>query len=201
MACNKPHPPHCCIGSFFSVLAASLVSQACSRPSCDGPYPLVFFLGDRIGGRFGPFAKRSDTEMAPRKSKKQAAGPAKAPRTITRPAELEANLKRFRELKAKFAGVAKALRPALAEMAGRTAQRLEHPTYHKDGRLNAQYRNLVVELEQARDSNIARHVAYYETHKELRAISAQHETLQEMTTVETHYKVVHLSRIMTAGFD
>ena len=139
--------------------------------------------------------------MAPRKSKKPAAGPAEALRTITRPAELEANLKRFRELKARFAGVAKALRPALAEMAGRTAQRLKHPTYHRDGRLNAQYRNLVVELEQARDSNIARQVAYYETPKELRAISAQHETLQEMTTVETHYKVVHLSRITTAGFD
>lgn len=131
--------------------------------------------------------------MAPKKAKKKAAGPAKTPRTIARSAEMEARLNRIGELKEKFAGVAKALRPALAEMAGRTSQRLSHPTYHKDGRRKAQYDALVVKLEEVRDSNIARRVVYHETHQELKATSVQHETLQEMTRIENQYRVIDLS--------
>ena len=50
-------------------------------------------------------------KMAPKKGTKKAAGPAKTLRTIARPAKMEAKLSQLRELKRKFAGVAKALRP------------------------------------------------------------------------------------------
>lgn len=69
-------------------------------------------------------------------------------------------------------------------MAERTAQRLDHPTYYKDGRPEAQEHTLLFEFEQVQDSNIARRVAYYKTYQELKAISVQNETLQEMTTIE-----------------
>ena len=106
---------------------------------------------------------------------------------------MEASSARLGELKKKFAGVAKRLRPALVEMAGRTSQQLDHPTYHKDGRRKAQYDALVVELKKVRSSNIARHVAYQEAIKELKAVSVQHETLQEMTTIQGQYRVTNLS--------
>lgn len=189
LACTESRSPHHCVVSFPDVLAASPVSRACSRSSCEGPYPLISFLGNLVRGELGSFAERSDTEMAPRKGKKRAAGPAQTPRTITKSAEMKAKLDRFRELKARFAGVAKALRPALAEMAGRTAQQLGHPTYHKDGPHKEQYNTLVGELEKVRDANIARRVAYHETHRELKAISIQHETLQKMIAIEKQYRV------------
>ncbi|KAF6241634.1 hypothetical protein HO173_000345 [Letharia columbiana] len=126
--------------------------------------------------------------MDSKKGKKKAAGPAKNPRIITKCAEMEAKVQQIGELKVKFAGVAKALRPALAEMAGRTSQQMGHATYDKDGRRKAQYDALVVELEKVRGSDIARRVAYHETHRELKAVSVQHETLQEMTTIENQYR-------------
>lgn len=131
--------------------------------------------------------------MAPKKGKKKGAGPTKTPRTITRSTEMETKLNLLGELKVRFAGVAKALRPALAELAGRTAQQLDHPMYHKDGHRKAQYDALIAELGKVRDSNIALRVAYYETHRELKAESVQHKTLQEMITIENRYRVIDLS--------
>ena len=122
-----------------------------------------------------PFADRSDTEMAPEKDEKNAAGPAKTPRTFTRSADMEAKVTRIKELKAKFAGVGKALRPALIEMAGRTSQRLGRPTHDKDGRRNGQHNALSI--------------ACYERQQELKAVSVQHETLQAMTVIENRYRV------------
>ena len=136
-----------------------------------------------------PFADRSDTEMVPEKDEKNAAGPAKTPHTMTRSADTEAKLKRTKELKAKFAGVGKALRPALIEMAGRTSQRLGRPTHDKDRRRNGQHKVLVVELEKVRRSNLGRRIACYERQQELKAVSVQHETLQAMTVVENRYRV------------
>ena len=127
--------------------------------------------------------------MAPEKDKKNAAGPAKTPHTITRSADTEAKLKRTKELKAKFAGVGKALRPALIEMAGGTSQRLGRPTHDKDRRRNGQHNALVVELEKVRRSNLGRRIACYKRQEELKAVSVQHETLQGMTVVENRYRV------------
>lgn len=175
------------------MLAASAVSRACLRRHCEGPYTLVTLLRNIIFHELGPFADHPDTEMDSKKGKKKAAGPAKNPRIITKCAEMEAKVQQIGELKVKFAGVAKALRPALAEMAGRTSQQMGHATYDKDGRRKAQYDALVVELEKVRGSNIARRVAYHETHRELKAVPVQHETLQEMNTIENQYRVVDLS--------
>lgn len=166
------------------------VYQACSQSFPKGPCPLHFLAQEHHCQELGSFAKRSDTEMAPRKGRKKAAGLAKIHRTMTRSAEMEAKIERIEELKMKFAGVAKALRPALVEMAGRTSHQLGHSTYHEDGCRRAQYDALVVDLEKVRDSNIARRVAYHETHQELKAVSVQRETLQEMTTIESLYRVL-----------
>ena len=87
----------------------------------------------------------------------------------------------------------KALRPALAEMAGRTSQQLGPSTNRKDGRREAQYDALVVELEKVQDSNLARRVASHETYQQLKAVSVQHETAQEMITIENQYRVIDLS--------
>ncbi|KAL9136597.1 MAG: hypothetical protein Q9175_002189 [Cornicularia normoerica] len=125
--------------------------------------------------------------MAPRKGQKKAAGPAKTPRTITRSAGMEVKFNRIGELKVKFAGVTKALRPALAEMEGRTSQQSGHPAYQTDGHRKAQYDAFVVELEKVGELSIARRVAYHETHRELKAVSVQHETRQEVTTIENQY--------------
>ncbi len=151
---------------------------------------LITSLEKLVPGETGQLADHSDTEMALKKGKKKAAGPAKIPRTDTRSAEMDAKLKRIGELKAKFAGVAKAVRPALVEMAGRTSKQLSHSTYHKDGRRKAPYDALVGELEKVRDSNIARRVAYHKTYQELKAVSVQHETFQEMTKIENQYRVI-----------
>ena len=154
---------------------------------------MITSLGKLVPGETGQFADRSGTEMALKKGTKKAAGPAKSRRTTTRSAGMDARLKRIGELKAKFAGVAKALRPALAEMAERTSKQLSHPTYHKEERRKAPYDALVGELEKARDSNIARRVAYHETLKESKAVSVQHETLQEMIRIENQYRVIDVS--------
>ena len=135
-----------------------------------------------------PYADRSDTEMAPEKDQKNAAGPIKTPHTITRSADTEAKLKRIKELKAKFAGVGKALRPALIEMAGRTSQGLGRPTHDKGGHRNGQHNAQIVELEKVRGSNLGRRIAYYERQQELKAVSVQHETLQAMTVIENRYR-------------
>lgn len=127
--------------------------------------------------------------MAPEKAEKNAAVPAKTPHSITKPADMEAKLKRIKELKAKFAGVGKALRPALIEMAGRTSQRLGRSTHDKDGRRNGQYNALSVELEKVRDSNLGRRIACYERQQQLKAVSVQHETLEAMTVIESRYRV------------
>ena len=82
---------------------------------------------------------------------------------------------------------------ALLEMAGRTSEQLGHPTYHKDGRRKAQYDALVAELEKVRSLNVARHVAYHQACQELKAVSVQHETLEEMTTIEVIYRVIYFS--------
>ena len=131
--------------------------------------------------------------MAPKKDEKKAAGPAKTLRTTTRFAEVEAKLKRIEELKVNFAGVGKALKPALVEMAGRTAQRLRHPTHHQDRRRKVQYGAPVIGLEKARDSSVGRRVAYCKTHQEWKAVSVQHETLQEMAKIENQYRASNLS--------
>ena len=160
------------------------------------PLPLQIFAWQPAKlhcGELGPFADRSGTEMAPKKGKKKGAGPTKTRRTITRSTKMETKLNLLGELEMRFAGVAKALRPALAELAGRTAQQLDHPTYHKDGRRKAQYDALIAELGKVRDSNIALRVAYHETHRELKAESVQHETLQEMIAIENRYRVIDLS--------
>ena len=78
----------------------------------------------------GPLADSFDTEMSHTKDENGAAGPAMTPRTVTRSAEVDVKLKRIGELKVKFAGVSKALRPTLLEMAGRTSQKLGHRTHH-----------------------------------------------------------------------
>ena len=126
--------------------------------------------------------------MAPEKDEKNAAGSAKTSRTIIRSADMEAKLKRVKELKAKFAGVGKALRPALIEMAGRTPQRLGRLMHDKDGLLNGQRKALIVELEKVRGSNLGRRIACYEREQELKAVSVQHETLQAMTVIEHGYR-------------
>ena len=82
---------------------------------------------------------------------------------------------------------------ALVEMAERTSQQLGHPTYHKDGRRKAQYEALVIELEKVRSSNVARQLAFHKASQELKAVSVQHETLQEMRTIEDQYRVIDLS--------
>ena len=131
--------------------------------------------------------------MAPKKGTKKAAGSAKNIRTIAKSAKMEAKLSQLKELKKKFAGVAKALRPALIEMTERTSQQLGHPTYHKDGPRKAQYEALVAELEKVRSSNVARQISYHKACQELKAVSVQHETLQEMTKIEEAYRVIDLS--------
>lgn len=128
--------------------------------------------------------------MAPTKGKKKAAGPISTSSTITTSAKLETKLNRLGELKVEFAGVAKSLKPALAELAKRASQQLDHPTYHKDGRRKAQYDTLIAELDKVRDSNIALRVAYHETHQDLKAVSAQHETLQQMIATENRFRVI-----------
>ena len=135
------------------------------------------------------FADRSDIEMAPEKDEKNATGPAKTLRTVTRSADMETKVKRIKELKAKFAGVGKALRPALIEMAGRTSQRLGRPTHDKDGRRNGQHNTLMVEPEKVLGPNLRRRIACYERQQELKAVSVQHETLQAMTVIENGYRV------------
>ena len=82
---------------------------------------------------------------------------------------------------------------ALVEMAERTSQQLGHPTYHKDGPRKAQYEALLVELEKVRSSNVARQLAFHKASQEMKTVSVQHETLQEMTTIEAAYKVIDLS--------
>ena len=72
-----------------------------SQPWLQGPAFLGFLL---VAGKLGPFAKRSDIEMAPEKKEKKAAESANA---TTRSADMEAQLNRIRELKVKFAGVGK----------------------------------------------------------------------------------------------
>lgn len=126
--------------------------------------------------------------MAPKKGRKKATGPTKTPRTIARSAEFETKLNRLGELKVKFAGVAKALKPALAELAARTTRQLDRPAHHQDGHHKAQYDALVAELEDVRDSNIGLRIACRETQQELKAVSEQHETLQEMMTIENRYR-------------
>ena len=126
--------------------------------------------------------------MAPKKDVAKAAGPA-TPRIVARSAELEAELERIEELKARFAGVGIALRPALVVMVGRTSQQLSHPLYHQDGRHKARREALIVELEKIQDSSLGRRVASYETQQDLKAVSVQHDTLQEMTQIENQYRV------------
>ena len=172
------------------MLATSTISQACSQHRYQGPYPLITSLEKLFPGETGQLADHSDTEMALKKDKRKATGPAKIPRTNTRSAEMDAKLKRIGELKAKFAGIAKAVRPALTELARRTSKQLSHPTYHKDGRRKAPYDALIEELEKVRDSNITRRVDYHKTYQELKAVSVQHETLQEMTNIENQYRVI-----------
>lgn len=165
---------------------------------CEAPYPLTCLLRNLDSSESGPNADHSNTQMAPRKGQKKAAGPAKTPRTITRSAGMEVKFNRIGELKVKFAGVTKALRPALAEMEGRTSQQSGHPAYQTDGHRKAQYDAFVVELEKVGELSIARRVAYHETHRELKAVSVQHETRQEVTTIENQYMVVDLSWIIRA---
>ena len=128
--------------------------------------------------------------MAPRKSKKKAAGRPTSPHAITRCAETEAKRHRIGELKVNFARVAKALRPALAEMAGRTSRHLDDPTtYHGNGRRRAQYDALVADLDEVRESNIARRVACHDTRLRLKAESVLQGTLQETAMIENRYRV------------
>ena len=100
--------------------------------------------------------------MAPERNEKNVAGLAKTPRIVTRSADMEAKLKRIKELKAKFKAIGKALRPALIEMAGRTSQRLGRPRHDRDGRRKGQHKALIVELEKVRSSNLGRRIACYE---------------------------------------
>ena len=127
--------------------------------------------------------------MASEKDEKNAAGPAKTPRNITKSADMEDKVQRIKELNAKFVGVGKALRPALIEMAGRTSQRLGRLTHDKDGVRNGQHNALPVELKKVRGSNLGRRIACYERQQELKAVSVQHETLQAMTVIENGYRV------------
>ena len=152
--------------------------------------PTLGSVAQNLIGELGLLADHSDTDMATKKDEKKAARPAKTPRTVTRSAEMEVKLKRIGELKVKFAGVGKALRPALIELAGRTSQDLGNSAYHKYGRRKVQRDALVVELEKFQDSGLGRRVACYETQQELKAVSVQHETLQEMTTIENEYRVI-----------
>lgn len=162
------------------------------------PAPLLlrFFAQEPAKLRFwrvGPFADRSDTEMAPKREKKKATRLTKTPRIIERSVEMETKLTRLGELKGKFAGVVKALRPALAELAGRTSRQLDRPAYHRERDHKAQYDALIEELEKVRDFNIGLRVAYHETRQELKAVSVQHETFQEMMTIEKRFRVIDLS--------
>ena len=127
--------------------------------------------------------------MVFKRNEKNTAGPAKTPRSVTRSADMEDKVQRIEELKAKFAGVGKALRPALIEMAGRTSQRLGRLTHDKDEGRNGQHNALPVELKKVRGSNLRRHIACYERQQELKAVSVQHETLQAMTVIENRYRV------------
>lgn len=165
------------------------------------PPPIFSSLGNLpnlVSGETVPFADRSNAEMAPKKGRKKATGPTKTPRTIARSAEFETKLNRLGELKVKFAGVAKALKPALAELAARTTRQLDRPADHQDGHHKAQYDALVAELEDVRDSNIGLRIACRETQQELKAVSVQHETLQEMMTIENRYRVTDPCWTMTA---
>ena len=160
-----------------------------------GPLPLRFFAQEPAKFRFRRvFADRSDTEMAPKREKKKATRLTQTPRIIGRSAELETKLNRRGELKVKFAGVAEALRPALAELARRTSRQLDRrPAYHRDGENKAQYDALVEELKKARDFKIGLRVAFHESIQELKAVSVQHETFQEMMTIEKGFRVIDLS--------
>ena len=57
--------------------------------------------------------------MAPEMGNKKAAGPAETPHIVASSVGMDVKPSRIGELKVKFAGVTKALRSALAEMAGR----------------------------------------------------------------------------------
>ena len=150
-------------------------------------------MARNLVGELVLLADHFDTETAPRKDEKKAAGPAKIPRTDTRSAGMEVNIKRIGELKAKYPGVGKALRLALIETAGRTSQELGHPAYYSYGRRKAQDGALVVEMEKVQCSNIGRRVACYEAQQESKPKSVQRETLLEMTTIENQYRVTDSS--------
>ena len=53
------------------------------------------------------------------------------------------------------------------------------------------YNAPIAQLEKVRDSNIALRVAYHETHRGLKAVSIQHETLQKMITTDSFVSSTH----------
>lgn len=135
--------------------------------------------------------------MAPKKCSTTAARPATAPRnvakftaaqkrTIAKKPQLEAKIHRMNELKARYAAVSKVLKPALLEIANRTAGQLQNDThYHQTGANKRQFDQVQSELKGALDRGVSSISAV----TKIKMAAVQRKTEYDMWLVEQECKV------------
>jgi len=117
-------------------------------------------------------------------------------RTIGKKPHFEAKFKRMDDLKAKYGAVSAALKPALLEIANRTANELQNDThYHRTGANKDQLEAVETELKKARD----RAIAEISAQTTLKMETVQRKTEFDMWQVGQQYEVRHPRSIVSAG--
>jgi hypothetical protein len=124
--------------------------------------------------------------MAPKKCSTIATRPATAPWNVAKKPQLEANIHRMNELKARYAAVSKALKPALLEIANRTAGELQNDTrYHQTSANKRQFDQVQSELKGALDRGVSSISAV----TKIKMAAVQRKTEYDMWLVEQECKV------------